>query len=222
MTFKEKHLALLLMATSVLTMSCKNDSSDKPNEKAEMGLLDPTPIESRDFYGHREILYHANIRIYDNKNKAFSNKYILTRAPKVEADWPERGNEETKVIPTKYNGSNTTVLVEVYKRDNVLVDHRGLAVIEGNIEVLDPDNWNKNIQEYDKKQSNYSRSLENSNKNRFSDVINAEDDSLINIAPRDSSAVDSVQHDSVSAKTDTARIFTEKQFLDSLQNTHNN
>jgi len=221
MTFKEKHLALLLVATSVLTISCKNENSERINEKTEQGLLDPTPVESRDYYGHKEVLYHANIRIYDNKNKAFSNKYILTRAPKIEADWPERGNEETKVIPTRYNDSNTTVLVEVYKKDNVLVDHRGLAVIDGNIEVLDPDNWDKNIQEYDKKQNNYLRSLENSDKNRLPDIMNTENDSLVNITARDSLAVDSVQHDSVAAKTDTARIFTEKQFLDSLQNTHN-
>ena len=217
MTFKEKHLALLLAAASFAAVSCNSDSSEKQEQKQELGLLDPTPVPSEDFYGHDEVLYHTNIRVYDNKQKAFSDKYILTRAPKVKAEWPERGNEPTKVIPTKYNGSTSTVLVEVYKKDNVLVDHRGLSVINGNLEVVDPVNWEQNVQENDRKQKNYAKSLTLPNGVRVAEYM-SDNGSLEIVEQVDSMSVDSVVSDSSQTKADSLTIFTEKQFLDSLQN----
>ena len=121
------------------------------------------------------------------------------------------------MIPTKYNGSTSTVLVEVYKKDNVLVDHRGLSVINGKLEVVDPVNWEQNVQENDRKQKNYAKSLTLPNGVRVAEYM-SDNGSLEIVEQVDSMSVDSVVSDSSQTKADSLTIFTEKQFLDSLQN----
>ena len=81
MTYKQKHLAMLMVASAALTMSTGCQKQPKEiSEKEKAGLLDDTPLKAQDKYGAQVTVYLVDVPLYNKDGTRQKDAYMLTRA----------------------------------------------------------------------------------------------------------------------------------------------
>lgn len=150
MTFKDKHFKqafgpLLLSALMLVPTGCRDKSKDDFNDKQQIGLLDPKPLNTEDRYGTGVMLYHVTIPVYNSKGEAKPNQGVLTRGLQSSSYIPD--TSRTFVRKAFVNNSNSPVYVKIDRNNAVFTDRGfcGLFWDGSSVVVVDDSNIAKFI-----------------------------------------------------------------------------
>lgn len=84
MTFKEKHFkqafgSVMFATMMMLPTGCGKAYKGNYEDGAREGLLDPTPMETKDYYGAKVTLSQVDIPIYDGDGNRLKDRWVTTR-----------------------------------------------------------------------------------------------------------------------------------------------
>lgn len=223
MTFKEKHLIPLIL-TAALTTSCSQDKRFLTKDKVDNqnGLLDKRPLLDTDKYGKEVTLYQVDVPVFNKDGSRIEGQCVLTRG--LNKSSYESTKEPTSMhIKSAYlNGSRTACFVKV-DGNNAVYTERGFCGLfvddNKNVVVVDDENISQFITDLGAK--NIERSSKNeirkvnvkADNNEFLTDLSEKKDTLFNEENKDTVSTKHHITDSVSGK-----VYTDAQFLDTLQN----
>ncbi len=83
MTFKEKHFKqafgpILLATMMLLPTGCSKAFKGNSNDSKSGGLLDPTPVEVKDYYGTNVTLSQVDIPVFDGEGNRLKDRWVVT------------------------------------------------------------------------------------------------------------------------------------------------
>lgn len=112
MTYKQKHLTMLMVASAALTMSTGCQKQPKEiSEKEKAGLLDDTPLKVQDKYGALVTVYLADVPLYNRDGTRQKGSYMLTRALSKEDFANYQSTNNMRLQQVCFNNSNDAVFV---------------------------------------------------------------------------------------------------------------
>lgn len=135
MNFKQKHIAKLkrIVSTAAIVSggaftlatqsSCENTFREARNTSGDMFSRDT--IHGKDIFGQDVVLQKVDLKLYADKNGTPSDLIQTTWGIENQKDWPKRTGENTHIEKAKFENSfgfDSSLLVEVYDSDMVLVD----------------------------------------------------------------------------------------------------
>lgn len=125
MTYKQKHLALLMTAAATLTLTsgCKKEQPEL-QKTDKIGLLDDTPLKERDKYDTSVTLYLVDVPVYRANGERIKDTYVLTRALNPSDFAGYNGDNNISVHKAYFNNSKEAVYVKVNK-DNAVLTEKG-------------------------------------------------------------------------------------------------
>lgn len=125
MTYKQKHLALLMTAAATLTLTsgCKKEQPEL-QKTDKIGLLDDTPLKERDKYDTPVTLYLVDVPVYRANGERIKDTYVLTRALNPSDFAGYSGDDNLSVHKAYFNNSDEAVYVKVNK-DNAVLTEKG-------------------------------------------------------------------------------------------------
>lgn len=83
MTFKEKHFkqafgSIMFATMMMLPTGCGKAYKGNYEDGAREGLLDPTPVEAKDYYGTKVALSQVDIPVFDSAGNRLQDRWVLT------------------------------------------------------------------------------------------------------------------------------------------------
>ena len=112
MTYKQKHLAMLMVASAALTMTtgCQKQPQEQQS-KEKAGLLDDTPLKMHDKYGTMVTLYLVDVPLYNKDGTRQKDAYMLTRALSEEDFANYQSGNNLRLAKVCFNNSKDAVYV---------------------------------------------------------------------------------------------------------------
>ncbi len=150
MTFKEKHFkqafgSVMFATMMMLPTGCGKAYKGNYKENVREGLLDPTPVETKDYYGAKVTLSQVDIPIYDGEGHRLKDRWVTTRGV-VESEY----KEDTSQLKTRraYLNDNTEECYVQVDANNAILAKDGACglFLDGyNVVVVGNENLNKHI-----------------------------------------------------------------------------
>lgn len=148
MTFKEKHFRqafgpLMFSALMLLPTSCGRIFKGYSPDEQSGGLLDPTPVEVKDYYGTEVALSQVDIPVYDENGNRLQNRWVLTRG--LPDTRYQASTSMYDLRRVRLNGSDEECYVRVDKNNAILTAKGGCGLFEnyGNVIVISDANLDK-------------------------------------------------------------------------------
>lgn len=191
MNFKEKHSnklkrafvngAIVVGGLGIFAglTSCDGKIIHKKQEYSDM--LSRDTVHGTDIYGNMAVLKKVDLKLYADKKGTPSDIMQTCWGVENSKEWPNRTGEPTHIEKVKLGADayleNHSIYVEVYDRDNVLVDKNCfLADNNGCLRFIgDEEHYVRNLERYNKERTEHSarsaRRYERRNKNDKSDKV---------------------------------------------------
>ena len=124
MTYKQKHLAMLMVASAALTMSTGCQKQPKEiSEKEKAGLLDDTPLKAQDKYGAQVTVYLVDVPLYNKDGTRQKDAYMLTRALSKKDFANYQSSNNMRLTKVCFNGSKNAVYVMTDENGAIQTTH---------------------------------------------------------------------------------------------------
>ncbi|MBQ9271650.1 MAG: hypothetical protein IJ218_05250 [Alphaproteobacteria bacterium] len=228
MKYKEKHAhqlfrnsqkilnTLAISAALAIPTACTDSPKEKITKENNIGLLDTSPMPSRDKYNETVTLFPVNVPVYNKDGSRKEAQYILTRGLKnSEYTSP---NQERSIKKAYINGAQTPSYIEV-DANNAVLTEQGFAGLfvedDGKVIVIADSRVTDFLKE---RESQRGVTRHNSIFSRSEKTLNTESATTISDSVKNNVLADSMQTKTILSLTDSLRDYRHTVDTDKIQN----